>query len=168
MFLTYPFDIIRARLAYHLLLHRDFSFWPTIKAISNEHRFSFAGFYKGFMPSLYGIVPYAGISFYCYDRMKRLLGEGSFAKFFSGCIAGAAGQTAAYPLDVVRRRMQLSSVAVHLPRYKNTAHALVQILKNEGLRGLFLGISINYIKVAPATGVSFVVYESLKRCFEIN
>lgn len=36
------------------------------------------------------------------------------------------------------------------------------ILAKEGWRGFFVGLSINYVKVAPATGLSFVTYEFMK------
>jgi solute carrier family 25 protein 16 len=39
---------------------------------------------------------------------------------------------------------------------------LIDIAKTKGWRELFVGLSINYIKVAPAMGISFVTYEFLK------
>src|SRR4051794_2432412 len=82
------------------------------------------------------------------------------ARFLCGVMAGAAGQTVAYPLDIIRRQMQLNRVASHLPAFKHTLDALIYILSTKGWRGLFVGLSINYIKVAPATGISFLVYET--------
>lgn len=166
---TYPFDMLRARLAYQLLIHKEYSVLRTIKAISKEHRVPLLSFYKGFAPSLYGIVPYAGIAFFTFESIKSLLSNPqngevtAIQKFICGFIAGACGQTAAYPFDVVRRRMQLVQVAHHLPKYKSTFDALRLIVSTEGIRGLFLGISINYLKVAPATGISFLVYETVKK-----
>lgn len=121
-----------------------------------------------------GIVPYAGVAFFTFETLKNFCmkfavlsgqdGEiGGITKFCCGFVAGAAGQTAAYPFDVIRRRMQLFYVANHLPKYQHTLHGIKEILFRDGLRGLFIGLSINYIKVAPATGISFVTYEFLKR-----
>lgn len=40
-----------------------------------------------------------------------------------------------------------------------TARAIVQ---KHGWRGVFRGVSINYIKVTPATAVGFTVYDQMK------
>jgi solute carrier family 25 phosphate transporter 23/24/25/41 len=38
-----------------------------------------------------------------------------------------------------------------------------QIIKNEGIRGLYRGIAPNFLKVAPAVSISYVVYEHSRR-----
>jgi len=81
----------------------------------------------------------------------------------AGAIAGALAQTVAYPLDVVRRRMQLVGMARVVPQYSSTADALRAIWRTEGIRGLFIGVSINYFKVVPATALSFASYEYMKK-----
>ena len=69
----------------------------------------------------------------------------------------------AYPLDVIRRRMQLEGLQTRdLFRYTSTRHAVSKILAHSGFRGLYIGLSINYIKVAPAVSISFVTYETMK------
>lgn len=90
-------------------------------------------FYRGFVPTVLGVIPYAGVSFFTYDTLKRLYRGNSFnnsalnsvlifyliseqidsnplvnplASLGFGAIAGMLGQTSSYPLDIVRRRMQ--------------------------------------------------------------
>lgn len=62
-------------------------------------------------PSLYGIFPYAGLKFYFYEEMKRHVPEEHkkdiTVKLVCGSVAGLLGQTFTYPLDVVRRQMQV-------------------------------------------------------------
>ena len=62
-------------------------------------------------PTLIGILPYAGLKFYVYEELKRHVPEEhqkSIAMRLScGAIAGVLGQTLTYPLDVVRRQMQV-------------------------------------------------------------
>lgn len=89
-------------------------------------------------------------------------------RLICGALAGAAAQTASYPLDVVRRRMQLSGMSSTLPLYRNTWHALQQIVRTEGVRRLYIGLSINYIKVAPAHSLSFVTYEYCKQWLHVK
>ena len=100
------------------------------------------------------------------------------AKLLCGGLAGATAQTVSYPLDVARRRMQLGQVRIFMSSYcavviSNTCvqvegggmgRVLVTTYREAGLvRGLFRGMSINYLRAVPMTAVSFSVYESLKQ-----
>lgn len=72
-------------------------------------------------PSLYGIFPYSGLKFYFYEEMKRHVPEDHkkdvTVKLACGSVAGLLGQTITYPLDVVRRQMQVlylcSALVIH-------------------------------------------------------
>lgn len=83
--------------------------------------------YRGFVPTLTGMVPYAGFSFYCFETLKTISmkyaptvtckkmerNTGGLvltvpAKLLCGGFAGAVAQSFSYPLDVTRRRMQLA------------------------------------------------------------
>lgn len=70
-------------------------------------------------PSLYGIFPYAGLKFYFYEEMKRHVPEEQkkniMVKLACGSVAGLLGQTFTYPLDVVRRQMQVMYFRVQAP-----------------------------------------------------
>lgn len=73
-----------------------------------------AGLYRGFGPSVVGIVVYRGLYFGLYDSLKPvvLVGplEGSFlASFLLGWVVTTGASTASYPLDTVRRRMMMTS-----------------------------------------------------------
>ena len=184
--ITYPFDIIRARIAYDLAhskntTERSNIFKLTVNQLSKEgdmvkSNIPFRGFYQGFIPTILGIIPYAGVSFFVFESSKQYLRKRnktydlpSFQIFASGLLAGAMGQTIAYPLDVIRRRMQLFRITEHLPHNHYNSGIIIaikSIVNTHGwVRGVFSGLSINYIKVAPASGVSFIVYETLKNKF---
>jgi solute carrier family 25 thiamine pyrophosphate transporter 19 len=47
--------------------------------------------------------------------------------------------------------------------YKNVWHATVSILKMEGLAGLYKGLYPSLIKAAPASAITFVVYEIVSK-----
>lgn len=42
------------------------------------------------------------------------------------------------------------------------------ILYNEGIRGLYRGITPNFIKVLPAVSISYIVYEYSSRALGVN
>ena len=74
-----------------------------------------AGLYRGFGPSVLGIVVYRGLYFGMYDSIKPvvLTGnlEGNFAASFAlGWVVTTGAGIASYPLDTVRRRMMMVSL----------------------------------------------------------
>ena len=131
--------------------------------------------YTGFGTTVLGIIPYAGVSFATYDSLKKFTkryypdSDPPVAiRLLWGACAGAAAQTSSYPLDVVRRRMQLFGLSSTLPHYRNTWDAMRVIVQKEGVRGLYVGLSINYIKVAPAHAISFFTYEWVKKTLQVD
>jgi Mitochondrial carrier protein len=73
-----------------------------------------AGLYRGFGPSVLGIVVYRGLYFGMYDSIKPVLLvgalEGSFiASFMLGWAVTTGAGIASYPLDTIRRRMMMTS-----------------------------------------------------------
>lgn len=78
-----------------------------------------AGLYRGFGPSVAGIIVYRGLYFGMYDSIKPviLVGplEGNFlASFLLGWTVTTGAGIASYPLDTVRRRMMMTSGEVRI------------------------------------------------------
>jgi solute carrier family 25 (adenine nucleotide translocator) protein 4/5/6/31 len=115
-----------------------------------------AGLYRGFVPSVVGIVVYRGLYFGMYDSIKPvvLVGplEGNFLASFAlgwGVTTGAG--LASYPLDTIRRRMMMTSGAkVH---YKSMFDAGSQIIAAEGVKSLFKGAGANILRGVAGAGV---------------
>lgn len=75
-----------------------------------------------------------------------------------GACAGLIGQSASYPLDVVRRRMQTAGVTGWT--YGTILGTMREIVKREGvIRGLYKGLSMNWLKGPVAVGVSFSTFD---------
>lgn len=136
---------------------------------------SLTHFYRGVFPTLAGIIPYAGTSFVVWGYLKTdlfpsLLSPQTRTKhratldLLAGGAAGAIGQTTAYPLDIVRRRMQVGPVMEGGLRgkagFKQTAK---HVFRTQGWRGFFVGLSIGYLKVVPMNSISFAVWVGMKR-----
>jgi solute carrier family 25 phosphate transporter 23/24/25/41 len=75
---------------------------------------------------------------------------------------------ATYPLDVIRRRMQVAGMKGVGFEYSGTLHAIRTIAKHEGIRGLYKGMLPNILKVAPTISVSFVTYEAMKKILKTS
>lgn len=124
--------------------------------------------YHGFTPTVLGVIPYAGLSFFTYETLKSLHREYSgrrqpypFERMIFGACAGLIGQSASYPLDVVRRRMQTAGVTGH-PR-TSIARTMCTIVREEGaVRGLYKGLSMNWLKGPIAVGISFTTFDLMQ------
>lgn len=146
-------------------------------------------FYRGFSMTMLGMVPYAGISFLTHDTMGDLFRLRSVRKYttlprpanaptdkpaplrawaelISGGISGAVSQTVSYPLEVIRRRMQVGGAVGDGHRLR-IGETVGLIFKERGLSGFFVGLSIGYVKIIPLSAVSFYTYERMKTVFGI-
>ena len=47
--------------------------------------------------------------------------------------------------------------------HKNMLHALLSILEDEGVGGLYRGLGPSCMKLVPAAGISFMCYEACKK-----
>lgn len=167
--LTYPLDLARARMAvtsknqYQNLSQVFLHAWRTEGARS---------FYRGYVPTMLGIIPYAGTSFYTYGTLKKIYMEKWKIKptpvvnLLFGAFSGIVGQTTSYPLDIVRRRMQTAALTGQ--NHSSIWRTLQQIYREEGVkRGFFKGVSMNWIKGPTAVGISFSTYDYIKETLSI-
>ncbi|KAJ6119467.1 ADPATP carrier protein [Penicillium sp. IBT 18751x] len=115
-----------------------------------------AGLYRGFGPSVFGIVVYRGLYFGMYDSLKPVLLVGSLegnflASFLLGWTVTTAAGVASYPLDTVRRRMMMTSGEA--VKYKSSMDAARQIVAAEGVKSLFKGAGANILRGVAGAGV---------------
>ncbi|CCK69684.1 coenzyme A transporter KNAG_0C05860 [Huiozyma naganishii CBS 8797] len=206
VFVTYPLDLVRVRLAY-VTEHNRVKLTNIVKTIYQEPASvtlssksyipkwfaQWSNFYRGYVSTVLGMIPYAGVSFFSHDFFHDVfkhpllapyavleLSEDdevvrvqkhqrtplqTWAELVSGGLAGMISQTAAYPFEIIRRRLQVSTLA---PRnmYEHKFQGIMEIARiiysERGWRGFFVGLSIGYIKVTPMVACSFFVYERMK------
>eukprot|EP00877_Chromochloris_zofingiensis_P005931 jgi/Chrzof1/1591/Cz10g13190.t1 len=127
--------------------------------------------YKGLGLSLPGVVMYTSTSLLMYDEYKSLLPADNhskdmwwypFAKMGCGAAAGVTAQTLTYPLDTLRRRMQMNGGPGQAVRYKGYVDCLRKMLQTEGGLSLFRGLGINCVKTVPGAAVHFLAYDLLR------
>ncbi|RMD40234.1 hypothetical protein DV735_g4894, partial [Chaetothyriales sp. CBS 134920] len=115
-----------------------------------------AGLYRGFGPSVLGIIVYRGLYFGLYDSIKPVLLvgplEGNFlASFLLGWAVTTGAGIASYPLDTIRRRMMMTSGEA--VKYKSSLDAARQIFAAEGIRSFFKGAGANILRGVAGAGV---------------
>ncbi|GLI82048.1 mitochondrial FAD carrier protein flx1 [Penicillium ochrochloron] len=141
------------------------------------HTEGMRGFYRGLVPSLFG-VSHGAFQFMAYERLKifrsREIRDGSsmgnsdamvtkklgnvdflvisgLSKVFAGCVT--------YPYQVIRSRLQ--TYEAHIV-YRGAIDAISQIWAQEGIAGFYKGLGPNLLRVLPSTWVTFLVYENTK------
>lgn len=125
--------------------------------------------YRGLSPTLVAMMPYAGLDFAIYEQLKIIYlkrhdKEANLLILLCiGAFAGAVAQTACHPLDVVRKRLQLQGMRGRPIEYSSMIAATIGIVKKEGPAALYRGLQPMYISAIPSAGVSYVVYESVKK-----
>ncbi|GAW18863.1 hypothetical protein ANO14919_083450 [Xylariales sp. No.14919] len=147
-------------------------------------RSGIVNFYRGFSTTMLGMIPYAGMSFLTHDTIGDVFRSSllrkhatlpqpanapadksaplrAWAELTAGGISGAVSQTISYPLEVIRRRMQVAG-AVGDGRRLRIAETAGLIFKERGPSGFFVGLSIGYVKIVPMAAVSFYTYERTK------
>lgn len=167
---TYPLDFVRARLTVQGGLSST-QYSGIMDALRGTYRIEgVRGMYRGVMPTIWGVAPYAGLNFMVFQslRDKTPLDVNGHPNtlYILGCgaVAGACGQTAAYPLDLLRRRFQMSSLRPGGgAAYKSTLSGLSAIVREEGVLGLYKGLLPNFIKVVPSIAIMFTTNELLKQ-----
>ncbi|XP_032443167.1 mitochondrial thiamine pyrophosphate carrier [Xiphophorus hellerii] len=130
-------------------------------------------FYRGLSPTLVAVFPYAGLQFFFYNVFKQLLAPppksrdsgGNMSSLICGSGAGIISKTLTYPFDLFKKRLQVGGfekARAHFGQvrsYTGLIDCAVQIVKEEGIRGCFKGLSPSLLKAALSTGFTFFWYE---------
>lgn len=139
--------------------------------------------YRGLTMGLIGMFPYSAIDLGTFEFLKATLTRrnadlmgcheedalpGSFATGCIGAFSGAFGASVVYPVNLLRTRLQAQGTVLHPPTYTGIWDVAQKTVKNEGIRGLFKGITPNLLKVVPAVSITYVVYEKGKKVMHLS
>jgi len=154
---THPLDVMRVRMAVHSELK---GIRPLIRGIMADG--GMWGFTKGYGATMLSISPFIAVNFAAFDTLKqwhadRTVGPQSKMSILGlGAASGLVAQTICFPLDTVRRRMQLKG-----NNYTSITNAFATIFKKEGAAGFYKGIAPNALKIVPNNGIRFLAYSYL-------
>lgn len=173
-----PFDVIRTRFVaqgrhkvYHTMLHAT-----RCMLVGEGPR----ALYKGLLPALVQIAPQNGFQFSFYSIFKGVYehlllksGEAVLAKkrpgnlesIVCGSGAGICAKVIVYPLDMIKKRLQIVGFAEgraafgRTRTYSGLMHCLRTVVIEEGVRGLYKGLRPSVVKAMVTVGCSFWAYE---------
>lgn len=172
---SFPFDVVRTR----FVAQNRSVYTTTMQAAKQLYREGgMAAYYKGLVPATLAIAPQAGLQFAFYSLLTELLDTlvtksdeqlgnritllGSLS---CGGMAGMGSKALLYPLDVVKKRLQVSGweqgragLGV-TPTYTSMRNCVKEILVKEGAAALYKGFTPALIKAVCTTSLHFMAYE---------
>lgn len=139
--------------------------------------------YRGIAMGLVGMFPYSAIDMGTFEFLKKSFKTykarhtgvheedvkvGNVVTGIIGATSGAFGATVVYPLNVLRTRLQTQGTKMHPPKYAGIWDVTIKTFRNEGIRGMYKGLTPNLAKVAPALSITWVVYEKSKKLLNLE
>ncbi|CAD7952924.1 unnamed protein product [Amoebophrya sp. A25] len=169
---AYPFDLVRTRLAcnpasYHLALPSGQQWLSVYRDVisADGHR----ALARGLPCTLICQGLNVGLNFGIYETLNvwMLRDDETRSSFghsmLCGAVAGITASTLVQPLDLIRRNQQISC---NHPVDKDLSIAgwFRRILHSgRGVKGFYRGLVPELVKVAPAVGLNFYIYEYLRQ-----
>lgn len=184
-FFSYPFDILRTRFA----VNKSQEVFRMTAVIRNIYiAEGYRGFFHGLTASLWTVAlstsvmfgTYESIKIFCESSLKNLdscENSDTFKKKLlymlnssAGTLGGVTSKVLTFPLDTIRRRIQLRD-SRHLTKYSDEFQIFQsykgnsflnvgsQIIRQEGAKALFRGMTMGLIKTIPNTTISLWAYE---------
>ncbi|KAJ1973371.1 Carrier protein, mitochondrial, partial [Dimargaris verticillata] len=137
--------------------------------------------WRGLAPTLWRDVPFSAIYWTSYEAVKKGLANYCTAStgshtlsasdnfrlsFSSGALSGMLAATMTIPFDVAKTRRQIDLAHGPIDRtLENTFPLMRRIVRQEGVAGLYRGLSARLFKVAPACAIMISSYEMGKKIF---
>mmetsp|Transcript_35485 Transcript_35485/g.78725 ORF Transcript_35485/g.78725 Transcript_35485/m.78725 type:complete len:365 (-) Transcript_35485:444-1538(-) len=184
---AYPLDLLRTRMAAQLAAAGTGAAYQRSTVLHALRRIvqqeGPAGLYKGLGATLLQVVPGLALNFCLYDGIKQDMcaslqsrqqqlsasaahgqvadAPGPLVSLAASTLAGFISATVTFPLDVVRRRMQVHGQGSHMEQlgYVQTWRSMYRA---GGPPAFYVGILPEYCKVLPGVAIAFTVYEMLK------
>ncbi|XP_053690224.1 mitochondrial thiamine pyrophosphate carrier-like [Sabethes cyaneus] len=174
-----PLDVIRTR-----LVSQDpgKGYRNTFQAVNLIYRIEgIRGLYRGLGPAILQIAPLTGGQFMFYNlfgtAIKRFehLPENAVLPptelFLCGGFAGLCTKLLVYPLDLVKKRLQIQGFANNRQTYgqhfvaNHMLQCLYEVGRYEGVRGLYKGLSPSLLKAGFTSAFYFAIYDQLLTMF---
>ena len=141
------------------------SLWTTFLHVLYKE--GIMAFWKGNLANCLRVGPHSAITFAVFDVSKQQFRNrngniSSLGLLCSGAMAGMIASSLTYPLDLVNA---LLAAQTDSRRYTGIGHAISDIFKREGVRGLYRGIGATLLGIAPYIAINFATFDTLKQIY---
>ncbi|TRY96762.1 hypothetical protein DNTS_014489 [Danionella cerebrum] len=171
----YPMEVLKTRLALRKTgQYKGIS--DCAKQILKTEGMS--AFYRGYVPNMLGIIPYAGIDLAIYEVLfcssllltdvEELLAPALWCRGRGSGGVGFASLWNSFQHVWSACELPASATTVEGSPQLTMSGLFKQIVANEGPTGLYRGLTPNFLKVVPAVSISYVVYEHIKSALGVQ
>lgn len=172
--ICYPFDFARTRLASDVGSGKGKFNGIMDCIVTTVRQQGITGLYTGWSVTVAGAFVYRAGQLGCFKQIQDLnpyKNDKGTLGAVSAFVAVTAARTVVmpfnYPFDTVRRRMMLQSEKPIEERlYKGSIHCAKEVLKNEGLKGMYKGMIPELFRGVGGSLV-IVAYDRIKTIFGI-
>eukprot|EP01087_Luapelamoeba_hula_P016004 TRINITY_DN4880_c0_g1_i1.p1 TRINITY_DN4880_c0_g1~~TRINITY_DN4880_c0_g1_i1.p1 ORF type:complete len:321 (+),score=20.71 TRINITY_DN4880_c0_g1_i1:97-1059(+) len=168
-FFGHPLDTIKVRLQTQ---HRYKGVVDCFVRVLREEGVT-QGFYKGLVPPLVSLTFLNTISFSIFSQFKRVFADPSASSAYhfllpyaAGAFTGAASSIFSTPFEMIKVRMQLDNVSAR--KFKSSFHCTRSLIKEYGLKSLYVGSGVNAIRETIFCTAYFGTYDRLRSFFNNN
>jgi len=95
-------------------------------------------------------------------NFSNLFSNFKYEYFVAGISGGVASTLILHPLDLMKIRFAVNDGCTNATRYNNLRSAFTDIVKTEGLRGLYKGVMPNILCSGSSWGFYFFFYNTIK------
>ncbi|XP_050742013.1 probable mitochondrial glutathione transporter SLC25A40 isoform X2 [Drosophila biarmipes] len=183
-----PIEMVRIKMQSEYMTYSEL--WRVLRSLIRQH--GILGLWRGWPPTVMRDAPFSGTYWAAYEAMKRAfsVAEPSFLfSFFTGAISGAVATFVTMPFDLITTHTQIElgqdvlyeEVAAGTgaasgtgagPRKQPSAIAkpsmfsrLRYIYRQQGVRGLYVGVVPRMLRVVPACAIMISTFEYSKSFF---
>ncbi|KAF3327082.1 mitochondrial adenine nucleotide transporter BTL1 [Carex littledalei] len=167
--ICHPLEVLKDRLTINRIAYP--SLGAAVAKIHSEA--GLGGFYAGLCPTLAGMLPYSTCYYFMYDAIKRSYCRANKKSSLSrpelllvGALSGLTASTISFPLEVARKRLMVGAIQGKCPAHMFAA--LSEVLREEGVAGLYRGWGASCLKVMPTSGITWMFYEAWKDILLVN
>lgn len=137
--------------------------WTVVKTVLKKN--GPLGFYQGLSSTILREIPgyfcFFGAYELCRSKFAQYMGTdkesiGILPLMFSGGFGGACLWMVVYPIDCVKSRIQVHSLAGSQEGFRKT---FLGIIRTEGFTAFYSGLTPTMIRTFPANGALFLAYE---------
>mmetsp|Transcript_48842 Transcript_48842/g.119608 ORF Transcript_48842/g.119608 Transcript_48842/m.119608 type:complete len:313 (+) Transcript_48842:42-980(+) len=170
--IEYPMDVVKVRLQTQALVSGGegaikFA-GPLDCLVQTARREGVRGLYRGVGSPLVGAIGENCACFLLYDQAQVYFERttGAFAMRHvaaSGALAGLGTTLVLTPVELVKCRLQVQQSSGDAARYRGVVHCVTDVLRTDGVRGLFTGASGTLLREVPGNAIWFSTFEGVQR-----
>lgn len=165
--ITFPTEYVKTQLQLDERLAKPKFKGPSdcVKQTFRSHGFS--GFYRGLSVLLYGSIPKSSFRFGTFEFLKSKMADERgnltpLTRLVCGMGAGVSEAIfAVTPMETVKVKF-IHDQSLEKPRFRGFYHGVSTIIKTEGLKGVYQGLTATIAKQGSNQAIRFFVMETLK------